>query len=586
MIVLVGQPNSGKSSVLSRLTGAKVIISNYPGTSLELMRGTFTANGRTIEIADTPGVYSLARATAEEVVTRNALNEHEVDIIINVINATDLARGLALTQELMEIGKPILLLVNQVDRLHASGRDIDYQRLAHLLGIPAFPFSALTGEGMLELLKFFERGEDKRLSRAGGDAPSRLIMENTCCSGNCAHCGNKPVSECGEDPAIYRHERARQLAAQVLLTGSAGQRRWLERVQTLVDHPVIGPIILILLAYLGFKVLVGFATFAETNVSSFFTPAQLWLEQWIIKVMPHGFITHVLSKSLPEGMLIPFALVMPAMLMISLLMSLLEDTGLLPRYAVVLERVGSLFGVSGQAVIPLSLGFGCRTPAVVATRMLANQDERFIIITLLSIVIPCAATIGILTSVAAKFNAHWLVIVLTMVSVFALLGLLLKRRYGTESDLVYELPPLRLPLAVNVWAKIKMRFAGFFTEVLPLLLFMSIAVRSLIESGWLGHLQAWEKITQTLFGIPAQAFIAVLITIIQKYLAPLVLLNLTLTPREATIAIAMIALSMPCLPVMVMTWREAGGRALVKIAGLGLLVSFIVGIVLNLVLPV
>jgi len=139
---------------------------------------------------------------------------------------------------------------------------------------------------------------------------------------------------------------------------------------------------------------------------------------------------------------------------------------------------------------------------------------------------------------------------------------------------------------VNVWSQLKLGFAGVFTEVLPLLLIMSIAVRSLIESGLLNHLQAWEHLTYTLFGIPAQAFIAVLVTIVQKYLAPLVLLNLTLTPREATIAISMIALSMPCLPVMVMTWREAGARSLIKIALLGLIVSLGVGIILNLVLPV
>jgi len=586
MIALVGQPNSGKSSVLSRMTGAKVIISNYPGTSLDLMRGTFRAGNRSLEIADTPGIYSLSRATAEEVITRDVLKRAEVDLIINVIDAADIARGLALTLELMEFGKPMLILLNQVDRLRVSGSDVDYQQLSRLLKLPVLPFSALTGEGLMELFKLFERGEDKNIGVPNREAIPQLISGDSSCGGDCSHCSSHATSCDSEDPAIARHQQARQLTAQVLVTGTPGQRRWLERAQKVVDHPLMGPVVLLLLAYVAFKLLIGFALFAEGNVSQLFTPAQEWLEKLLTNVLPHGFFSHVLSKSLPEGLLIPFTLVMPAMLMISLIMSLLEDTGLLPRYAVALERIGSLFGVSGQAIIPLSLGFGCRTPAVVATRMLPSREERFIVITLLSIVIPCAATIGILTSVIAAFGAQWLVIALTMVAVFVLLGLVLRKRYGTNSDLVYELPPLRLPLAVNVWAKIKMRFGGFFTEVLPLLLVMSIGVRSLIESGLLDHLQSWEHVTQALFGIPAQAFIAVLVTIVQKYLAPLVLLNLTLSPREATIAISMIALSMPCLPVMVMTWREAGARTMVTIAALGLLVSFGVGIVLNLVLPV
>ncbi|MGE5454409.1 MAG: nucleoside recognition domain-containing protein, partial [Methylocystaceae bacterium] len=474
---------------------------------------------------------------------------------------------------------------NQVDRLRAAGSDVDYQLLSRLLGVPVLPFSALSGEGLVELFKFFEHGKDKNLCLPNLEAIPQFI-DNTCsCAGDCHHCSGHQMGQAADDPAIERHQRARQLAAQVLIQGSPTQRRWLESAQKLVDHPVIGPIILLLLAFTAFKLLVGFATLAESNVSSLFIPAQAWLERLLVSILPHGFFSHVLSKSLPEGLLIPFALVMPAMLMISLIMSLLEDTGLLPRYAVVLERAGSLFGVSGQAIIPLSLGFGCRTPAVVATRMLASPEERFIIITLLSIVIPCAATIGILTSVIATFHARWLVIVLTMVVVFVLLGLVLRKRYGTQTDLVYELPPLRLPLMVNVWAKIKMRFGGFFTEVMPLLLVMSIAVRSLIESGLLNHIASWEKVTYAIFGIPAQAFIAVLVTIVQKYLAPLVLLNLTLTPREATIAISMIALSMPCLPVMVMTWREAGARTMIKIAIMGLVVSFAVGMILNQILP-
>ena len=273
------------------------------------------------------------------------------------------------------------------------------------------------------------------------------------------------------------------------------------------------------------------------------------------------------------------------MLMVSFLMSVLEDTGILPRYSVALERVGRLFGVSGQAVIPLSLGFGCRTPAILATRLMPTMAERFIVITILSIVIPCAATIGVMAAVITAFDASLLVLLTTMLAVLVILGFLLSRSMPREEVFVYELPPLRIPDWGNVWKKVRMRFAGFFSEVLPLLLVMNIIIRGLMESGFFELFYTMEGFTRSIFGIPSDAFVAVLVTMFQRYLAPLVLLNASLTPREATIAISMISLSLPCLPVMVMTVREIGAKGLVKILALGFITSFVVGATLNLILP-
>ena len=173
-----------------------------------------------------------------------------------------------------------------------------------------------------------------------------------------------------------------------------------------------------------------------------------------------------------------------------------------------------------------------------------------------------------------------------MLTVMLVLGLILSRLSTQEEVFIYELLPLRMPLAKNIWTKIKARFSGFFTEILPLLLVMSIAVRALIESNLLDVFRGMKFFTRLLFGIPAEAFVAVLITVFQRYLAPLVLLNLTLTPREATISLAMIALSLPCLPVMVVTVKELGAKSLLKILLMGLTCSATVGMVLNLILPI
>jgi ferrous iron transport protein B len=352
-----------------------------------------------------------------------------------------------------------------------------------------------------------------------------------------------------------------------------------------LDQPVLGTAILLILVFLGFYVLLKFIELSEGPINALLDPVNIFIENFLAAFLPAGMVNTILSKAIPEGLIIPFTIIMPAMLMVSLLMSVLEDTGILPRYSVALERAGRLFGVSGQAVIPLSLGFGCRTPAILATRLMPSMAERFIVITILSIVIPCAATIGVMAAVISAFDASLLVLLTTMLAVLVILGFLTSRSITREELFVYELPPLRIPDWNNVWKKVRMRFSGFFSEVLPLLLVMNIIIRALIESGFFELFYALESFTRSLFGIPADAFVAVLVTMFQRYLAPLVLLNASLTPREATIAIAMISLSLPCLPVMVMTVREIGAKGLAKILALGFITSFVVGAALNLILP-
>ena len=470
-----------------------------------------------------------------------------------------------------------------VDRARTNGIFIDNHKLARMLGCPVYAFSALTGEGIMEVMKYLQTGLTRGFSSPTAGSLEALTAQGADCNGNCLHCleGERKGGSSPEQVVRAYYQQAGLLAEMVTTCRPPESTRWLTRVERFIDHPWWGTFSLLVLLFLGFKILISFVEWAEDGIAELFVPIQELLASAITWLMPPGFWSQVLSQGVPEGLLIPIALVMPAMFMVSVLMALLEDTGLLARYAVVLDRVGGLLGVSGQAVIPLSLGFGCRTPAVLATRVLPSEGQRFIITTLLSIVIPCAATLGMLAAVIATFDAWMAVIILTMVAVFIILGGILKSIYQEKSELLYELPPLRIPMVRNVASKVKIRFAGFFTEVLPLLLIMSIGVRIIIDSGVLNYVQAIDGITRGLFGIPAQAFAAVLVTVVQRYLAPLVLLSLQLSPREATIAISMIALSLPCLPVVAITWREMGGRALARILAMGLLVSFSVGVVLN-----
>jgi len=597
-IAVIGNPNVGKSAVLNRLTGSQLIVSNYPGTSLEISRATLQIGQHQLNIFDTPGRYSLCSGSPQDQAEIGFITGEEIDLIVNIVDASNLERNLVLTLELLESGKPVLVVLNQVDRARNLGINIDFRNLSQLLGTQVLPFSASTGEGLEELLEYLHRKvvHQNQLASEASPAPNQgqLIREGSpqminlgqqaVCSGICDRC-SRGMEDCLLPAEIVRAEEAARIARAVTSPMDRHYKERVAKIQAVIDHPVWGTMAILIMAYMAFQMLLGFIRISEGPLHLVLEPVNSWLETMIVEILPPGMITDILAKAVPEGLIIPFTIIMPAMLMVSLIMALLEDTGLLPRYSVALERVGSLFGVSGQAVIPLALGFGCRTPAIVATRVLPSAAQRFLIVTLLSIVIPCSATLGILASVIAAFDASLPIIGLTMLVILLLLASLLSRSMPKDSEFIYELPPLRIPLSSNLRNKMKIRFAGFFTEILPLLLLMSIGIRALMESGLLEAFGGMESFSRLLFGIPAEAFVAVLITIFQRYLAPIVLMNLALTPREATIAISMIALSLPCLPMMVMTVRELGAKSLAKILALGLGTSCLVGMALNLILP-
>jgi len=582
-IIFVGLPNAGKSAVFNYLTGSMNIVSNYAGTSMEISKVSLNRRDKEYIVYDTPGIYSLYTSEHATKQVKDLLSDGNIDLIVNVVDASRLEQNLPLTLELLEMSWPVVVVLNQIDQVESMGLEIDSGALAGLLQCPVVEFSIydIGSREMLEtVIDGYLAGEQNYIQTD----KDKIFSGSTCDSG-CSGCRVCSEIDC-ESAMIKRSDKARAISQVTAAVVNKKQSGWLNKIQMVIDKPFPGVLILLLVGYLGFVLLLESIQLAEGPLTSILQPVNNYVETSLRAVIPPGTIQNILSRAIPEGLLVPFTIVMPAMLMVSIIMAFLEDTGLLPRYSVAFARIGSLVGISGEAVIPLSLGFGCRTPAVVASRMMTHERERFIVITLLSIVIPCAATLGILASVISAFNVSPAVIVATMLVTLILLGLILNRLLPQEKIFVCELPPLRIPGWSNLVNKVKIRFAGFFTEVLPLLLVMSIAVRALIESGILEKLHSFEEVSHFVFGIPSEALVAVLITIFQRYLAPLILLHLTLTPREATIAIAMISLSLPCLPAMVMIVREIGVKGLIKILAMGLATSSAVGIMLNILLPV
>lgn len=691
-MALVGQPNVGKSVIMNLLTGAGAVVSNYPGTTVEVTQGEWALPGQdtgaagtrerhtpcaakkdslTIKVIDTPGVYSLHSDTEEQKVTQRVLLERNVDLIVNVVDARALDRSLYLTLQLCDLEIPMVVALNQMDLAGEAGFYVDSKKLSGVLGVPVVPMVACKGTG-LEDLKEVVRKVVWKCVREG-------VLDDGNGSGACAaaagHFSSEPVAMVFSDPVeqviellaeritasipgewgrhrrhparalaihllehdsldedlfvIYpwlhrtveafqkdmasgsaecsacfrgcsicpkseghpafltcleRSARARRIAGEVTRRTSPGAPGLRARLEAVLDPPWPGiPLQLCIMAF-AFVVIKYFMDYAEEGISWLVGGLTGWLLGTIEGVFPGGAAYAILTAII-DSALLPFSVVMPAMLSIYVVMAILEDSGLLPRISVSLDRLMSMFGLPGHSTIPIVLGFGCKAPAVLATRVLGDRRSRLVVSTLIAITVPCAASLGIITGVTDHFGASLPAVYGSMAAVFVLLGLTMGRVSSGGEPLVLEIPPLRLPVLSNVWDKVKMRLDGFFRQVLPLLVITGVLVRMLVDAEALSWVSVLDPVTRRFFGISGQSMTAVLVSVVQRYMAPMVLLNLPLSAREATIAAAMVSVSMPCLPVSVLIWRELGGKSLAKVFGTAVALSAAVGMVLNLLLP-
>jgi len=644
-VALVGQPNSGKSCLINHLTSTHALVSNYPGTTVEVTRGDFTWQRRKIEVIDTPGTYTLHSDTLEQRLTQKILLEEKIDVIVNLVDATNLARHLYFTLQLLDLEIPMVLAVNFYDLAEKQGIKIDFSKLAKILGIPVIPISALTGEGLDQLKKaIFEKASkgipmcftepvekivgalkkeiegglgEKTLSHPpralsihllekdiGDEEVFKIypklesLVENfrkkigTVEETVCETCPAKPLCQ-PKDLKYFllltcrqRYERAFQIAHQVKKETHRQRKNWLERLEELIDNPWLSLPLLFFLAAATFKLIVWITNGLSTLLSFLLTPLLAYLTNFLENLFPKSTLGHVFALAAPEGILVPLTIVLPAMLSVYLLLAFLEDSGFLARFAVVLNRFFGFLGLGGQAGIPLLLSFGCRVPGVLATRILPDKRERLLTSTLLSITVPCAATLGIITGVVVKFGASILTLISVLIFSFILLGFFLNQFLpGKKEPLSLEVPPLRFPYLKNLIFKTWFRMRSFFTRVLPLLVILSVGIRILLELQIFVWLEQTSFLTMKIFGISGEVMAGVLVTVIQRYLAPLVLLNLPLTSREATIASAMILVSFPCLPNLAVLWKEFGLKEAVKIFLLAAMTFVLIGLILNFLLP-
>jgi len=634
-VVLVGSPNVGKSALFNRLTGAYVTVSNYPGTSVEVTRGTAHLGGGAVELVDTPGLYALLPTSEEERVTQRIVLSGEADVVVHVMDAKNLPRMLPLTLELSELGVPLVVALNMMDEADRLGVEVDVGLLSRRLGVEVVPMAAIRGRGVAELGDAVLRAAARRREPASrfmngvgeavgrvrerlrgvyavdaralvalllqGDGEVAARIRDTEADGG-AEAG-RMVSEAIADldaPPAYRVAYERRRAADVVLEGVIGRggrgvAPWVDRLGRALSRPATGVPVVLVVLYLGlYKFVGGFG--AGTLVD--------FLERVVFEAHVNPFLEGVFGHVpwpwlrslfvgdygvLTLGVRYAVAIVLPVVGTFFLFFSVLEDSGYFPRLALLVDRVFKRIGLSGRAVIPMVLGFACDTMATMVTRTLETRRERVLATLLLALAIPCSAQLGVIVAILASNPLAMAVWALSLVGTFLLVGAITARLLPGESATFHmELPPLRLPRVSNVLTKTYTRMHWYFLEVLPLFLLASVLL-------WIGDLtgllaRAISALTPVVsaLGLPAQTASVFLFGFFRRDYGAAGLYELNrsglLDPVQLTVAAVTLTLFIPCIAQFLMMIRERG----VKTA-LGMLVfitpfSFGVGYVLNQVL--
>lgn len=567
-IVLAGNPNVGKSVLFNALSGFYTEISNFPGTTVDISR----ANTEFGELIDTPGAYSLGNYSDDEIVTREILKS--ADIVVNVAGALTLERDLFLTQQLIDIGFPLILVVNQVDEARKNGVRIDCDLLQEDLGIRVIPCVATEKKGIAELTAaLYEK--DAHISNK--IIPAVKEIRNT---GNITesllNVLDAEAKDCETKDKIYSQRKEIVIELSKKAVKHCGKNfDILSIIGELLLNPFIGGIAALGLLYLLFQILGVFIAgdvvdFIFNKLDSVYVPI---ITKIVDKIVVFPLLNQILAGEfgiLTMSVKIVFGVLLPLISAFYLFMALLEDSGYLPRLAVLADNVLNKIGLNGRAVIPLILGFGCGALGTITTRILGSRKERTIATAILGVTIPCAAQQGIITALLAAIGGFkvWLLYIFIIFVFIVLTGTVLNKLLkGQATDLLIDLPPIRIPLFKNIVEKTFFRVWNFLAEAIPLFIISSVMISILNFAGFLKWLQqALAPIVVNLLHLPAQFSDVFVMGLIRRDFASVGLLGMaglensarTLSDLQILTASIVVTLFVPCIAALIVIFKERG----------------------------
>ncbi len=590
-IVLAGNPNVGKSVFFNALTNRYVEVSNFPGTTVDISHSSL---GEDL-LLDTPGIYGVSSFNDEERVARDVILQ--ADIVINIVDALHLERDLFLTQQLIDMEIPLVVALNMMDEATQHGVRIDRQALERLLGVPVVPAVAVKGEGIEKvkaaaLSKATQGNKVPRIAalvepyreRFSSVAEALLYLEADAMVGT-----SRPEAKTEqrqEEIYLIRRHRVNEIVAAVVQESTEGAT-FAARLGQMMLRPVTGlPLLMLGLVAMYYfigvfiaQVVVDFTE--EVVMEGYYAPL---IEGLVGRLFAPGSITgYVLAGEyglLTMTVVYLLGLLMPLVAGFYFSLSIMEDSGYLPRVATLMDRLLVKMGLNGRAVIPIILGLGCVTMATITTRLLGSKRERIIATALLGIAIPCSAQLGVIFGMVAPLGPYYLILYLVTIGlVFVGLGAIMEKVLpGRSTDLLIDLPVLRVPRLGNVLHKTYGRTIHFIKEAFPLFAVGALMISMLNISGLLIKIQeSMRPLVNGWLGLPPEAATAFIMGIVRRDFGAAGLYALPMTAGQTLVSLVAITLFVPCIASILVILKERGFKDGVLIWVGSFIAAFLVG---------
>ena len=600
-IVLAGNPNVGKSVFFNYLTGLYVDVSNFPGTTIDISSGKLGED----YVLDTPGVYGVSSFNDEERVARDIILY--ADVVLNVVDAVHLERDLFLTQQIIDMGKPVVVALNMMDDVSRNGLKIDIDLLSKELGVEVIPTTAIKGEGLSKVKDAIKRARpgnriknikimiDNVISQVDTESEALLLLEE---DENIMN-RHSITSSSGKREEIYKLRRQRvDSIVDKVITQTNENASLRIKLGRMALQPLTGIPMLFIVLFLMYELIGVFVAQTVVGITE-----EIIMGQYFYNFIMNTFsfinestlIGRLLIGEFGLLTMVPvylLGLLLPLVVGFYFFLSILEDSGYLPRIAALVDRVLTSLGLNGRAVIPMILGFGCVTMATITTRLLGSRREKFIATMLLGLAIPCSAQLGVIIGLIAPMGLKALLIYsITIFAVFVLTGTILNKILpGESSDLLIDLPPLRIPKLSNILRKTYNKSLMFLKEAAPLFALGGIIITVMQYTGMLdGISNALAPFTEGFLKLPPKVAQAFIMGIVRRDFGAAGLNDLAsqglLSDMQVIVSLVAITLFVPCIAAIMVifkerSWQESAliwvGSFIISFLTAGILAQFIV----------
>ena len=646
-IAIVGNPNVGKSILFNKLNNkyserskkTYSIVSNYPYTTVEVSRTILELNGQKVEILDTPGINSLAGTSDDELATRDLIIKEKPDVIIQALDSTKLKKSLILTSQLLELDIPLVLVSNFIDEIHQKGIWLDSINLEVMLGVPVVESIAIQNKGLDELvdkvsvilndsatpdshynLEFktplqyknvVENGIENLRKIFPKDPPSKallllllakdkqvesLIRENY---------GEDVVSAVSNSMQFKKHDPLKNLpnlimqdrlvwaenvVDNVIKESKICMSCLSEKFGMLSRHPIWGWPILAVVMYVTYLLVGKLAANVLVGLleESVFHPLYEITKQHISSPFLSDFLVGdygILSTGLGNAL----ATTLPILTMFFLILNIMEDSGYFTNLCILVSRFTRKLGLSGQAILPLMLGFGCKTMATLTTNILDSKKERYIAIFLTCFAIPCSPQMGLILGILASYSfTSFLVVFGSLFAAEFLAGIILNKiiKSDCQTDFIMEIPPIRVPKAKDLFTKLYFRMKWFMKEIPPLFMLGAFILFILDRTGGLLYIKVvLEPIIVSVLSLPIETVDAFLLCLAKHEAGAVQLLKLVgdnvLSPTQVVVSLIIITALGPCFANLMAVVKQIGLKQAVVLRVVILFAALLTGGVVN-----